>query len=223
MTDCIASANQQSQNPWVSQSSQISQFLKNSPNSWKKKRPNSQKCSNSQKKGQKEDSCPLTPTPIYKLSMIPVVWTISIGQLGLAVWLCSLSAPAQLLISWIWETEISLWFLSNNSKHQCYQHSLSQQLLGGKLTIPIKSRTVLKKHFSHPKCKTIQHHRAKLEYVATTNATKVCFVSSKWLLSFGNPSLFFLATTKNKHMYSGELHSTRMITQIYPPKVLSIW
>jgi len=61
------------------------------------------------------------------------------GQLGLAAWLCSLLAPAHLLISWIWGTEKSLWFLSNNWKHQRYQHSScikskTQQLLGEKLS-----------------------------------------------------------------------------------------
>jgi len=36
--------------------------------------------------------------PIYKQSMMSVVWNISIGQLGLAAWLCSLPAPAHLLV-----------------------------------------------------------------------------------------------------------------------------
>jgi len=48
---------------------------------------------------------PLRPTPIYKLSMISVVWNISTGQPGLAAWLCSLPAPAHLLFSQTWETE----------------------------------------------------------------------------------------------------------------------
>jgi len=52
--------------------------------------------------------------PIYKLSMTSMVRNISTGQLGLAVWLCSLTAPARLLISWIWETGKSPWFHSNN-------------------------------------------------------------------------------------------------------------
>jgi len=39
------------------------------------------------------------PTPFYILSMTSMVWNISIGQLGLAAWLCSLPAPAHLLIS----------------------------------------------------------------------------------------------------------------------------
>jgi len=46
--------------------------------------------------------------------MISMVWNISIGQLGLAAWLCSLPAPAHRLISWTWETEKSPWCLSNN-------------------------------------------------------------------------------------------------------------
>ena len=49
---------------------------------------------------------------IYKLSMTSVAWNISIGQIGLSVWLRSLPAPAHLLISWIWETEESPWFLA---------------------------------------------------------------------------------------------------------------
>jgi len=69
-----------------------------------------------------------------------MVWNISIGQLGLSGWLCSLPAPEHLLISWIWQAEESPWFCSNNWKHQCYQHSFgskskTQQLLGGKLTL----------------------------------------------------------------------------------------
>ena len=70
-----------------------------------------------------------------------MVWNISVGQLGPALWLCFLLAPAHLLVSWIWETgEKSPWLHSNNQKHQCYQRSSctkskSQQLLGGKLTL----------------------------------------------------------------------------------------
>jgi len=37
--------------------------------------------------------------PVYKKSMIAMVRHISIGQLRLAVWLCFLPAPANLLIS----------------------------------------------------------------------------------------------------------------------------
>jgi len=47
------------------------------------------------------------PTPIYKLNMMSVVWNISIGQLGLAAWLCSLPAPAHLLCSRTRESERS--------------------------------------------------------------------------------------------------------------------
>jgi len=36
-------------------------------------------------------------TPSHKQSTTSVVWNISIGQLGLAAWLCSLPAPAHLL------------------------------------------------------------------------------------------------------------------------------
>ena len=38
-------------------------------------------------------------TPIYKVSMSSMVWNISIGHVGLAVWLCCLAAPVHLLIS----------------------------------------------------------------------------------------------------------------------------
>jgi len=34
-----------------------------------------------------------------------MVWSISTGQLGLAAWLCCLSAPAHLLVSQTRETE----------------------------------------------------------------------------------------------------------------------
>jgi len=49
----------------------------------------------------------LQPTPMYILSMRSVVWNISIGQLELATWLCSLPALVHLLISQSWETEKS--------------------------------------------------------------------------------------------------------------------
>jgi len=39
--------------------------------------------------------------------MMPVVWNIVVGQLGLAAWLCSLPGPAHLLVSCMWETEKS--------------------------------------------------------------------------------------------------------------------
>jgi len=35
----------------------------------------------------------------YELNMTSMVWNISVGQLGLAAWLCSCPAPAHLLIS----------------------------------------------------------------------------------------------------------------------------
>ena len=81
-----------------------------------------------------------SPAPIYKLSMTSGLCSISIGQLALAVWLCSLPAPAQLLIGWIWETEKSPWFLSNNWKNHGYQHSSrtkfkTQQLVGRKISL----------------------------------------------------------------------------------------
>jgi len=80
---------------------QISQFLQNS---WKKNKPNSQKSSISPQKRiwnkimEKRIPDP-RPTPITKLCMTSMVWNIFMGQLGLAGWLCSLPAPAHLLIS----------------------------------------------------------------------------------------------------------------------------
>jgi len=38
-------------------------------------------------------------TLLYKFSMMSMVWNISFVQLGLSAWLCSLPAPAYLLIS----------------------------------------------------------------------------------------------------------------------------
>ena len=87
------------------------------------KRPNSRKSLNSQKREDwtpvKEEVPASQPTPNHKLSMMSMVWNISTGQLGLAAWLCSLPAPAPLLIIWMWETGKSPWFLSNNQDHQC--------------------------------------------------------------------------------------------------------
>ena len=50
---------------------------------------------------------------IHELSSPCMLWNTSIGWFALASWLCSLPAPAHLLISWTWETEESLCFLSN--------------------------------------------------------------------------------------------------------------
>jgi len=61
----------------------------------------------------KEKFLPPQPTPIYKLSMTYMVWNISIGQLGVAAWLCSLPALAHLLLSQTRETEKSTLFFSN--------------------------------------------------------------------------------------------------------------
>jgi len=68
-----------------------------------KKRPNSWKSLNSSKREnlnslKRADTCP-RPTPIYKLSMTSTVWNISISQIGLSVQLCSLPAPAHLLVN----------------------------------------------------------------------------------------------------------------------------
>jgi len=68
-----------------------------------KKRPNSQKKfelqAKKQMKRKKEYSCPPWPTAICKLNMTSRVCNISTGQLGLSAWLCSLPAPAHLLMS----------------------------------------------------------------------------------------------------------------------------
>ena len=47
----------------------------------------------------KKEVASLSANPLCRLITMPMVWNISIGQPGLAAWLCSLSAPAQLLIS----------------------------------------------------------------------------------------------------------------------------
>ena len=93
--------------------------------------------SNSQKR---EELIPAPqPIPIHKLSTTSMVRDISTGQPGLPAWLCSVPAPAHLLISWTWETEKSPWFHSNAWKLPCYQHfphtkPRPWQLLRGKLT-----------------------------------------------------------------------------------------
>jgi len=76
-----------------------------------RKRQNSQKSSSAQKK--RKIPAPW-PTLISKLSMTSMAWNISIGQFGLAAWLCSLPALVHLLIRWTWETGKSPRFLSNN-------------------------------------------------------------------------------------------------------------
>jgi len=78
-----------------------------------RKRPNSQKSLNTQTREdansekrellKKKGFLPLSEPPFYKLSMTSMVWNISTGQLRLAVWPCSLPAPAHLLISRIWD------------------------------------------------------------------------------------------------------------------------
>jgi len=77
----------------------------------------------------------LRPAPIYILSMMPMVWIISIGQLGLAAWLRSLPAPAHLPISQTLETgEKSLISQQQLNTAVYYQYSAhtkskTQQLL----------------------------------------------------------------------------------------------
>ena len=81
------------------------------------------------------------PAPVYKLSMTSMVWNISFGQPGCLPG----RAPSQLRHTCSFAEHGGLknspWFLSNNWKRQCHQHSShtkskTQQLLGGKLTLP---------------------------------------------------------------------------------------
>ena len=75
----------------------ISPYSQKRSNSWTRKNLNSWI-------REREKRIPIRqPTSLYKLSTPPMVWSISISQLRLAVWLCSLPAPA-LLFSWTWET-----------------------------------------------------------------------------------------------------------------------
>jgi len=53
----------------------------------------------SEKRREKRSIPAPQPTPIYRLSMPDMVWNISLGQLGLSAWLCSLKAPASLRMS----------------------------------------------------------------------------------------------------------------------------
>jgi len=93
------------------------------------------------------------PTLISVLSMTSVVWNISVSQLGRAAWLCSLPAPAHLLISWTWETGKSPRFLSNNDNHQCViniilllnpKHRATNKKIN---SIPAKTRTASCRRF----------------------------------------------------------------------------
>jgi len=116
-----------------------------------------------------------------------MVWNISLGHLELAVWLCSLPAPAHLLISWIRETGKSPWFLSNNRKrqcYQCYQHSSrtkskTQQLLGGILTLsqlkPGQNVTPQNKEARFCDEQSIRSMRMELDLLSTQR-----WVSKKW-------------------------------------------
>jgi len=78
MTDRITIPEQQVWNLWISWSSQRSS--------------NSQKSVELMEKNKRVPSH--QPTPIHKLSMMSMVWNISVGQFGLAAWLYS---PPQLL------------------------------------------------------------------------------------------------------------------------------
>jgi len=74
----------------------------------------------------------LWSTPINKLSMTSMVQNISFGRLGLAVWLCSLPAPAHTLVEYgkpekvldfiaaTKDTSVINILLVLNSKHNSY-------------------------------------------------------------------------------------------------------
>ena len=64
------------------------------------------------------------PMPFYIVSMMSVVWNISIGHLASAAWLCSLLALVHLLGSLKLETGKSPWFLWSNWKYQCITNIL---------------------------------------------------------------------------------------------------
>jgi len=69
-------------------------------NSWKKTELTEEKSKLMEKFKLREKRVPAPQqTPIRKLSMMSMVWNISVAQLVLAAWLCSLPAPAHLLIS----------------------------------------------------------------------------------------------------------------------------
>jgi len=88
---------------------------------------------------QAHGSLPLWPTSVYILSMTSMVWNISLGQLGLAAWLCCLPALVHLIISPTQETEkrslISLQQLKSSVYYQHSSHNKfkTQQLLGRKI------------------------------------------------------------------------------------------
>jgi len=95
------------------------------------------------------------PTPIYKLSIMSMVWSTSTDQPGLAAWLCSLPAPAHLLINW----EKSLISQEQLKTSVYYQHSphtesKTQQLLGKKI-IPAETRTDTRRLLSEGRCSVL--------------------------------------------------------------------
>jgi len=77
----------------------FTEFLKKSPDLWKSSNSTKKKeIVETPRKEEKEIPAP-QPTPFHKLSRMFMVWNISTGHLGLSVWLCSLPAPARLLIN----------------------------------------------------------------------------------------------------------------------------
>ena len=109
MTDLQSDPEQHLQNLEVADFMNSAEFPKNSnsPKNWNSR---TRQNSNSQNK---EGQIPAPrQIPINKLRLTSMVWNISIGHLGLAVWLCSLPAPAHLFISWIREIENVLDFLA---------------------------------------------------------------------------------------------------------------
>ena len=117
-------------------------------NFWKfhkthKNHPNSRKSLNSWTRGDSNSWKREEPNPAsWQSSFLNWAWCLRYGIFPLASlgWLPGSAASQLLHISWIWETEKSPWFRSNNRKHQCYQNSSgtksrTQQLLRGKLTL----------------------------------------------------------------------------------------
>ena len=128
----------------------------------------------------------------------------------LSAWLCSLPAPAHLLISWVWEMGKSLWFHSNRWKHQCYQHSSctkskTEQLLRRQLT-PSRpkpgqchntDRTELHSLYCIPKIQlgSFIYCRDKVEqFWNTHNVTKRSELLTKCNVIFLTTTTVFLST-----------------------------
>jgi len=93
MTDWQPLPKQRSQNLEIANAVKFPKKM----NAWKVQTPGQERVQT--RENEKRKIPALRPTFINKLSMTSMVWNISIGQPGLDVWLCSLPAPAHLLIS----------------------------------------------------------------------------------------------------------------------------